>query len=348
MKSLSEHFDKNHENSEEEEEWKPETKSKRKTQVHKQETKYTAPKITQPPATNLKPSNQTTKTSTRGIKLTNEKEPTKTKTLASLQQKLQLSMTATKVAPKEHKSQTVQPAKNNQNAKPSVPQTRSVVKPSKSVPKSQQRSLAAKLIETNPMVTITKQTLKKNDDVIKQTKVNLVEEDDEDVVMVNDSEEEEGEINEEKQAKVVRPPVVVRPRFVGDERVRRVRNVGGALVPHVEQKLDPFLSSFLGFVTSGQACAAPKSGLQEVLESITYIRPKVRLVRRKREEEAEDEEEEEDPEDPLTMHIKEKGLPLVRRRSTLADGNCWYDSVADQVKLCLAVCQLVPHCLFLS
>ena len=37
--------------------------------------------------------------------------------------------------------------------------------------------------------------------------------------------------------------------------------------------------------------------------------------------------------DPLDLHIRQKGLGLVRRRPTVTDGNCWYDAVADQVIL---------------
>ena len=37
--------------------------------------------------------------------------------------------------------------------------------------------------------------------------------------------------------------------------------------------------------------------------------------------------------DPLLEHIEASGLPLIMRRPTLSDGNCWYDAVADQVKL---------------
>lgn len=41
----------------------------------------------------------------------------------------------------------------------------------------------------------------------------------------------------------------------------------------------------------------------------------------------------EDDVDPLDQHIFNKGLPLERSGITLSDGNCWYDAVADQVKL---------------
>ena len=37
--------------------------------------------------------------------------------------------------------------------------------------------------------------------------------------------------------------------------------------------------------------------------------------------------------DPLDQHIFNKGLPLERSGVTLSDGNCWYEAVADQVKL---------------
>ena len=37
--------------------------------------------------------------------------------------------------------------------------------------------------------------------------------------------------------------------------------------------------------------------------------------------------------DPLDQHILDKGLALERSGVTVSDGNCWYDAVADQVKL---------------
>ena len=37
--------------------------------------------------------------------------------------------------------------------------------------------------------------------------------------------------------------------------------------------------------------------------------------------------------DPLVEHIRDSGLPLKMRPPTLSDGNCWYDAVADQIRL---------------
>ena len=38
-------------------------------------------------------------------------------------------------------------------------------------------------------------------------------------------------------------------------------------------------------------------------------------------------------EDLLDKHITESKLPLIRRKPTLSDGNCWYDAIADQMDL---------------
>ena len=40
-----------------------------------------------------------------------------------------------------------------------------------------------------------------------------------------------------------------------------------------------------------------------------------------------------DPADPLNHHILTRKFPLVRRGITLSDGNCWYDSISDQIQL---------------
>ena len=153
------------------------------------------------------------------------------------------------------------------------------------------------------------------------------------------------------------PPVVV-VRHVADHRVRKVRDVAGARLPSLQQGQDPFLASFLSFMAAEQfACGRPGCGamfgLEQLLQKhmveheetgggreevvlVTYGRPEARLVRRTRilpgvVEVIEIEDDEEDEDDPLSRHIRTKGLPLVRRGRTPADGNCWYHAVADQV-----------------
>ena len=55
-------------------------------------------------------------------------------------------------------------------------------------------------------------------------------------------------------------------------------------------------------------------------------------------------EDPDDPNDPLNQHILKKGLPLLRRGNTVSDGNCWYDAVADQVKLsCLDILFVITN-----
>ena len=151
--------------------------------------------------------------------------------------------------------------------------------------------------------------------------------------------------------------VVVKPRFVEDSRVRRVKDVSGATIPLKSDPGDPFLSSFLSFVQT-QNLVCSKCGLkfseEELLRKhqeshlgtiekvenpgITYARgPKRVRSGTKSTEEPEVinlvDEDPDDPDDPLNQHILMKGLPLVRRGNTVSDGNCWYDAVADQVKI---------------
>ena len=153
------------------------------------------------------------------------------------------------------------------------------------------------------------------------------------------------------------PPVVV-VRHVADHRVRKVRDVAGARLPSLQQEQDPFLASFLSFMAAEQfACGRPgcgaRFGLEQLLQKhmvvheetgggrekvvvVTYERPGARLARRTKippavVEVIEIEDDEEDEDDPLSRHIRTKGLPLVRRGRTPADGNCWYHAVADQV-----------------
>ena len=37
--------------------------------------------------------------------------------------------------------------------------------------------------------------------------------------------------------------------------------------------------------------------------------------------------------DPLVEHIRDSGLPLKMHPPTLSDGNCWYNAMADQIRL---------------
>ena len=152
--------------------------------------------------------------------------------------------------------------------------------------------------------------------------------------------------------------VVVKPRFVGDARVRRVKDVSRATIPSKSGTGDPFLSSFLSFVAT-QNLACSKCGLkfseEEALvkhqeshfdsrekdeSAVTYSRGPKRLrsgpgIKSNEEPEVIDlvDEGPDNPDDPLNQHIMLKGLPLVRRGNTVSDGNCWYDAVADQVRI---------------
>ena len=41
----------------------------------------------------------------------------------------------------------------------------------------------------------------------------------------------------------------------------------------------------------------------------------------------------ENPDDALNKHILMKELPLIRRRKTPPDGNCWFHALCDQIRL---------------
>ena len=165
-----------------------------------------------------------------------------------------------------------------------------------------------------------------------------------------------------KNTTVVVPQSLVKPRFVEDARVRRVKDVSGATIPSQSGPGDPFMQNFLSFVeTKSLFCSKcslkfnEEEALTKHLEShgapgdkaesagvsaITYTRnPKRGRTRStlevpKEEPEIIDlvDEDPADPNDPLNQHILAKGLPLLRRGDTVSDGNCWYDSMADQVQ----------------
>ena len=161
---------------------------------------------------------------------------------------------------------------------------------------------------------------------------------------------------------MVVPQSLVKPRFVEDARVRRVKDVSGATIPSQTGPGDPFMQNFLSFVeTKSLFCSKcslkfnEEEALTKHLEShgaagdkeessgvsaITYTRnPKRGRTRSTLEVPKEGpeiidlvEEDPTDPNDPLNQHILAKGLPLQRRGDTVSDGNCWYDSMADQVQ----------------
>ena len=177
--------------------------------------------------------------------------------------------------------------------------------------------------------------------------------------------------SESKQSQQSKKVTLVKPRFVGDARVRRVKDVSGATIPTSSGPGDPFLSSFVSFVAT-QSFVCPKCGskfseeealtkhqeahLGEQEESpdisaVIYTRGTKRArgasrIKSKEEHEVIDlvDEDPDDANDPLNQHILKKGLPLLRRGNTVSDGNCWYDAVADQVKLsCLDILSLITN-----
>ena len=131
----------------------------------------------------------------------------------------------------------------------------------------------------------------------------------------------------------VKPAEHLRLTFYEDKESERIRDVGSACLPISSQ--EPFLNSFIAFFHNKRGLT-PASVETETVPTLTY-RKDLSYQDDEEEEEEENSVKQEvsaDEEgDPLLQHIEASGLPLRLRRTTVMDGNCWYDAAADQVLL---------------
>ena len=139
-----------------------------------------------------------------------------------------------------------------------------------------------------------------------------------------------------KSATVVMKPTKLTIKYLSESEVSLMKDVRTAKVPGPSRDGDSYLNSFLAFFHQKDTGSVVFKE-SETLETQTYQKDNpVTKVDNLKSDVINDDvitlEEDEDSEDLLMKHIREMKLPLVRRRPTLSDGNCWYDALADQVQ----------------
>ena len=138
-----------------------------------------------------------------------------------------------------------------------------------------------------------------------------------------------------RSASVVMKSTKLTIKYLTESEVPLMKDVRTAKVPGPSRDGDSYLNSFLAFFHQKETGATlfkePKT-----VETQIYLKdnPITKVNTHKSDVNNDDviTLEEDESEDLLMKHIREMKLPLVRRRPTLSDGNCWYDALADQVQ----------------